>query len=54
MKGALSRGHDVTAIVRDKNKSDAQKVLAKDLYDLTYQDLQNFDVIIDAFGTWAP
>ncbi len=52
VKEAVSRGHDVTAIVRTENKSEAQKVLKKDLFDLNYQDLEDFDVIIDAFAVW--
>lgn len=51
---AVKRGHDVTAIVRSKNESDAQKTIQKDLFDLTEQDLAEFDVVIDAFGAWVP
>lgn len=56
VKEALSRGHAVTAIVR---KADAKvdpkaDVLVKDLFDLTYDDLKPFDVIVDAFATWTP
>lgn len=36
---ALNRGHDVTAVVRSSNKSKAQKVIEKDLFDLTKEDL---------------
>ncbi|OCG05295.1 NAD(P)-dependent oxidoreductase [Gilliamella sp. wkB112] len=55
VKEALARGHDVTAIVR---KTDAQvdpkaKKLVKDLFQLTYDDLKPFDVIVDAFATWT-
>ena len=38
---ALNRGHDVTAVVRSSNKSKAQKVIEKDLFDLTKEDLVN-------------
>lgn len=51
---AVSRGFDVTAIVRGENKSKATKVIQKDLFDLTSADLAGFDVVIDAFGTFAP
>ncbi|MGC6770417.1 NAD(P)-dependent oxidoreductase [Enterococcus sp. LJL51] len=54
VKEALAKGVDVTAIVRQVNKSEADKVLTKDLFDLTYSDLKDFDVIVDAFGVWAP
>lgn len=55
VKEALSRGHAVTAIVR---KADAKvdpkaDVLVKDLFDLTYDDLKPFDVIVDAFAAWT-
>ncbi len=56
MKEALARGHSVLAIVRDAKKLNAPeaKVLQKDILSLTYADVQECDVIIDAFGTWAP
>lgn len=54
VKEALSRGLDVTAIVRGENKSDAAQVITKDLFDLTASDLKDFDVVIDAFGAWTP
>ena len=54
VKEAVSRGHEVTAIVRGENQTDAQNVLIKDLFDLTAEDLQGFDVVIDAFGAWTP
>lgn len=54
VKEAVSRGHEVTAIVRGENQTDAQNVLIKDLFDLTVEDLHGFDVVIDAFGAWTP
>lgn len=51
---AVLRGMDVTAIVRSDNKTPAGRVLRKDLFDLTYDDLKGFDTVVDAFGTWAP
>lgn len=53
VKEAVSRGLDVTAVVREDNATDAQKVLKKDLFDLTADDLKGFDVVIDAFGAWT-
>lgn len=53
VKEAVERGLDVTAVARGKNKSVAQNYIEKDLFDLTKEDLANFDVVIDAFGTWA-
>ncbi len=49
---ALSRGIDVTAIVRGENKSAAKKVIQKDIMSLTKDDVENFDAVIDAFGTF--
>ena len=49
----LHRGLDVTAVVRGENESVATKVISKDLFDLTAEDLKGFDVVIDAFGAWA-
>lgn len=53
VKEAVSRGLDVTAVVRSENQSAASKVLRKDLFDLTAADLKDFDVVIDAFGAWT-
>lgn len=54
VKEALDRGIDVTAVVRGENKSAAEKVIAKDLFDLTAEDLKGFDAVVDAFGAWTP
>ena len=53
VKEALDRNLDVTAIVRGENRTAAKKVLTKDLYDLTREDLAGYDVVIDAFGAWS-
>ena len=53
VKEAVDRGLDVTAVVRGDNATAAQKVLKKDLFDLTSADLKEFDVVIDAFGAWT-
>ena len=53
VKEAVSRGLDVTAVVREENQTSAQHVLQKDLFDLTAADLQGFDVVVDAFGAWT-
>ncbi len=50
---AVERGLDVTAVVRRENKTRAQHVITKDLFDLTSEDLAGFDVVIDAFGAWT-
>lgn len=53
---SLSRGHEMTAIVRHKEKAvslfgDSVKVIDKDVFELTRKDLEEFDVIINAFAT---
>lgn len=53
VKEAVERGLDVTAIVRGDNQSVADKVITRDLFDLTADDLKEFDVIVDAFGAWT-
>ncbi|MGP1437496.1 MAG: NAD(P)-dependent oxidoreductase [Treponema sp.] len=40
-------------MVRSKNESAATKVIQKDLFNLTAEDLKGFDVVIDAFGAWT-
>ena len=51
---ALARGLDVTAVLRWENRSGAGKAIVKDLFELTSNDLEGFDVVIDAFGAWTP
>lgn len=52
---AISRGYDVTGFVRKGRKvaNPKAKTVEKDLFDLTYDDLKDFDVVIDAFGAWT-
>lgn len=52
---AVSRGYDVTGIVRgnDKVENANAKTVVKDLLDLTKEDLSVYDVVIDAFGAWT-
>lgn len=53
VKEAINRGLDVTAIAKGENKTAIKKYICKDLFDLTAADLEGFDVVVDAFGTWA-
>lgn len=53
VKEAMDRGLEVTAVMRGENRSAATKVIQKDLFDLTVPDLEEFDVVIDAFGAWT-
>lgn len=53
VREALSRGHEVTAIVRDSKKVENLgqiAVIEKDVFELT-NELQAFDVVISAYGT---
>lgn len=54
VKEALERGHDVTVFVRSENRTPAKKAVIKDIMELTAQDLEGFDAVVDAFGVWAP
>ena len=48
---AINRGHEVTAIVRDRNKLDVHvRILEKDILSLKSEDLKDFDVLINAMG----
>ena len=49
---AVSRGHNVTAIVRNASKLQDKNtaVIEKDVFDLTADDLTTFDVVVNAFG----
>ena len=40
----------VTAVVRNENKTLAQAVLKKDIFELTASDLARFDAVVDAVG----
>lgn len=50
---ALKRGHDVTAIIRDASKvaTPDLQLLVKDAFTLTKEDVETFDVVVNAFGT---
>ena len=52
---ALKQGYEVTAIVRDKSKitNPEVKVIEKDLFVLTYEDIKEQEVIVDAFAAWT-
>lgn len=52
---ALKQGHDVTAIVRNKEyKNGDVKVVYKDVLELSKADLEGFDAVISAFAAWTP
>ena len=52
-KEAYDRGMDVTAIVRNKDKVEKDKyaVIERDILDISKEDVENFDAVVDAFGT---
>ncbi|MGQ7419537.1 NAD(P)-dependent oxidoreductase [Streptococcus suis] len=53
VKEAVARGFEVTAIVRGENKTVAQQVLQKDVFDLTADNVIGFDAVVDAVGAWT-
>lgn len=54
VKEAVDRGMEVTAIAHGENKSVAPRSISKDVFDLTADDLSDFDAVVDAFGAWTP
>lgn len=57
---AVEWGIDVTAVVRGDNKTNAEKVITKDLFDLTKEDLKSLPLILHrriglqrAIAKWA-
>ena len=52
LKEAVSRGHKVTAIVRDASKIKSQntEVIEKNIFDIKTEDIKNYDVIVNAFN----
>lgn len=55
-KEGVSRGHEVTAIVRNKDKAVSLlgrdvKIVEKDVFDLSRSDIDGFDVVVNAFST---
>ncbi|MCG6573048.1 NAD(P)H-binding protein, partial [Acinetobacter baumannii] len=55
VKETQSRGHEVTAIVRDAKKvtDSSVAVIEKDVFHLQAEDIKGFDVIVNAFGAPA-
>ena len=54
IREAVSRGMDVTAFGRkDENITEAQHYVKKDIFDLTKEDLEGFDAVVDGFGAWT-
>jgi len=50
---AVTRGHEVTAFVRKSGVIlETPSIVVKDLFDLTYDDLKDYEVIVNAFGVW--
>ncbi|MGC4377200.1 NAD(P)-dependent oxidoreductase [Fictibacillus sp. Mic-4] len=52
LKEAVERGHEVTAIVRDTAKMQGKnvEVLEKNIFDVKSDDIQKFDVVVNAFN----
>lgn len=54
VKEALSRNLDITGYSRGDNKHPGLHYFKKDLFDLSREELETYDVVINAFGTWTP
>lgn len=52
VKEAVERGLDVTAIAKGENHSVAKQYIRKDLFNLIAGDLEDYYVVVDAFGAW--
>lgn len=52
VKEGIERGLDITAFAKGENESVAANYVEKDLFDLTKEDLEGFDVVVSAFGAW--
>lgn len=50
VKEAIERGLDVTAFALGKNETVATQYVEKDLFDITKENLVDFDVVVTAFG----
>ncbi len=51
---AVDRGNEVVAFGRhDENKTDAKTYIKKEIQELTREDLEGFDAVVDAFGAWT-
>ncbi len=50
---AVNRGIEVTAFGRSENNTQALDYVKKDIFDITKEDLADFDVVVDAFGAWT-
>lgn len=50
---AVTRGHEVTAIVRSSQATRAHHILEKALFALEKHDLAGFDVVVSAFGAFT-
>lgn len=54
IKEAVARGLQVKAFQRKREATEAQEVVVKDLFDLTYGDVADCDAVVDTFGAWTP
>ena len=54
IREAKKRGYEVTAVTRPASVhrlEESYPVIAKDIFELTTEDLRGFDVVVNAFGT---
>ena len=53
VKEGIERGFNVTAIARGENKAGAENFIQKNLYDLTKEDVKDFDAVVSAIAIWS-
>lgn len=53
VKEALAKGLDVTGFAKGENKNEGISFVQKDVEQLTKEDLQSYDVVVDAIGGWT-
>lgn len=52
-KEAERKGHEVTAIVRQKRNDNFERILEKDLMNLNKADFAGFDAVVNAVSAWT-
>lgn len=51
---ALKKGYDVTGLGLSDNSSNVTTYLKQDVFNLTKEDVEKYDVVVDALGCWTP
>lgn len=51
---ALNKGYEVTGLGLKDNLSNVKSYLKLNVFDLTREQVKDYDVVVDAFGAWTP